>query len=342
MISVVIPSYNCANYLAYAIESALSQSYVQTEIIVVDDGSTDNTKEVVRKYNGRIKYIHQDNKGLPGARNRGITEASGQFIAFLDADDRWRPNKLKYQVQVMETLPAVNIVFSDFSIFDEQGHKEESYFYKAFPFFIESRYTINDIFNRNYKILKDETGEEIVVYYGQIAKYLFRGNFILPSSVVIRKSAIDRVGGFDENYKVAEETEFFLRFCTLNDAAFVDHPMVDYLVKRKGNLTGSSNTELLIKNAINVQLKYISAHPEFYKENQPFIDAAVAKSYARLSYYHITIGLNKSAREEAIRSLGFKPIQMNSYLYWLVGLLPSFIMGNLARTKYFLRSLKRK
>ncbi len=337
LVSVVIPSYNCAIYIAKAIQSVLDQSYWNTEIIVVDDGSTDETRDIIQPFMKDIVYIYQENKGVPVARNRGMAEASGEYIAFLDADDRWRNNKLEYQTRVLESFPSICLVFSDFSVFDEDGYKEESFYRKGFPFFHEFRFTLSDIFQNTSKLSSDRYPKDIQVYHGHIARYLFCGNFVLPSSVLMRKSAIDRIGGFDESYKVAEDTEYFLRLCTYYDAAFIDCPLVDYLIKRAGNLTGSSNTELLIKNAINIQLNYLSRQSGIYELNKSLFNTAIAKSYARLAYYYLTMRMNKAARPEAKRSKSWKPIQGKAYLYWLLSFCPPFLLGAAGKSKHFVK-----
>ena len=339
LVSVVIPTYNCAKYISQAIQSVLDQSYGDTEIIVVDDGSTDETRDVIQPYMQGIVYIYQENKGLPGARNRGIAEASGEYIAFLDADDRWHNNKLEYQTQVLESFPSVYLVFSDFCVFDEYGYKEESFFRKGFPFFNEFGFTLNDIFPNTSKLYSGRYSSEFQIYHGHIAKYLFCGNFVLPSSVLMRKSAISRVGSFDESYKVAEETDFFLRVCTYYDAAYIDCPLVEYLIKRVGNLTGSSNTERLIKNAIEIQLNYISTQSSIYQLNKSLFDTAVAKSYTRLAYYYLTMKMNEAARLEAMRSKSWKPIQIKAYFYWLFSFCPAYLLGAAGNSKRFVKGL---
>ena len=338
LISVVIPTYNCAKYVASALQSVLNQSYSNIEVIVVDDGSTDETIDVIKPFMKDIVYIHQENTGLPGARNRGIKEASGEYVAFLDADDLWRKNKLEIQAQVLNSCPSIFIVFSDFSVFSEDGYKEESYFRKGFPFFYEYNFTLDEIFKNATKILSNTSSLEIQVHYGHIERYLFCGNFILPSSALIRKCAIDNLGGFDESYKIAEETEFFLRLCTSYDAGYVDLSLVDYLIKRAGKLTSSTNTERLIRNAISIQESYLSKHPRIYQENRSFFDKAIAKSYTRLSYYNLTMAMNKAARLGARRSISWMPIQFRAYLFWIFSFCPP-IMLNVARSaKQFLKN----
>jgi glycosyltransferase involved in cell wall biosynthesis len=111
LISVIIPVYNCENYLAEAIESVLEQTYKPVELIVVDDGSTDRTKEVAQRYQENIAYIYQPNSGTSSARNHGVRKSKGSFLAFHDADDIWSKNKLELQMQVFNDEPEVDAVF---------------------------------------------------------------------------------------------------------------------------------------------------------------------------------------------------------------------------------------
>ena len=106
-VSVIIPTYNRAEYVTHAIDSVLAQTYTDYEIIVVDDGSADNTKDVLLPYMDRIRYIYQENAGLSAARNTGIKAAKGDWIAFLDSDDEWLPGKLAVQMRAVERHPQL-------------------------------------------------------------------------------------------------------------------------------------------------------------------------------------------------------------------------------------------
>jgi glycosyltransferase involved in cell wall biosynthesis len=121
LVSVVIPTYNCDRYIVQAIESVLSQTHSNFEIIVVDDGSTDQTQRVLKPYLNRIRYIHQQNQGVSAARNHGIQESKGEFVAFLDADDFFLPDKLADQVAYFEANPSLGAVSSGWYMVDEQG-----------------------------------------------------------------------------------------------------------------------------------------------------------------------------------------------------------------------------
>jgi glycosyltransferase involved in cell wall biosynthesis len=108
-VSVVIPAYNCAAYVGQAVDSVLRQTYTDWEIIVVDDGSRDDTKLILEQYGDRIRYIYQQNQGVSIARNRGIELARGEFIAFLDADDYFLPDKIAAQIAVFAAQPNLGI-----------------------------------------------------------------------------------------------------------------------------------------------------------------------------------------------------------------------------------------
>ncbi|MEW6206968.1 MAG: glycosyltransferase family A protein [Acidobacteriota bacterium] len=120
-ISVIIPLYNCERYIGEAIESAISQSYRPVEIIVMDDGSTDGSREAVERFGSQVKYIYQPNSGQAAARNRAIEMAAGEFLAFLDADDVWLEDKLKIQMAAFDANARLDAVFGHI----EQFHSPE-------------------------------------------------------------------------------------------------------------------------------------------------------------------------------------------------------------------------
>src|SRR5689334_19281127 len=121
--SVVIPAYNYGRYLGRAIDSALAQTRPVDEIIVVDDGSTDNTREVAESFGERIIYVYQKNKGLSAARNTGIRKATGDWVAFLDADDWWHPDKIKRQLEAASKDPEIGLVYTASWVVTPEGDK---------------------------------------------------------------------------------------------------------------------------------------------------------------------------------------------------------------------------
>ena len=123
-VSVIIPAYNGDRYISAAIDSVLAQTYGKYEIIVVDDGSTDNTSEVIKQYGDRVNYLSQSNQGVAASRNLGLAAARGEYIAFLDQDDVFLPHKLSTQVALLDRDSALGIVNSGWQIVDERGETQ--------------------------------------------------------------------------------------------------------------------------------------------------------------------------------------------------------------------------
>ena len=121
IVSVIIPAYNAERFIPQAIQSVLEQTYQSYEIIVVDDGSTDKTKDILKEFEDKVCCIYQENQGPSAARNAGIKISQGRYICFLDADDIWTPDKLEVQVEFLECHPDISLVFSDHQDFDAGG-----------------------------------------------------------------------------------------------------------------------------------------------------------------------------------------------------------------------------
>ena len=175
IVSVIIPTYNRADLIRETIDSVLSQTYPEFEILICDDGSTDNTQEIINSYNdSRIKYLYQKNSGLPAkARNLGLQVAKGSYIAFVDSDDIWLPTKLAKQIQILQKKPQIMAVASNAIVFPLKEHK-------AFKF------------KQDKLISFDE---------------LLLENIIFNSSVLIKRQILDEIGFLDENpqLRVVEE-----------------------------------------------------------------------------------------------------------------------------------------
>lgn len=192
-VSVVIPTYNSARYLPEALESALTQTYQDMEVIVVDDGSTDNTAECIESFLDRITFIRQPNSGPSVARNRAIFAAKGKYIAFLDADDLWAPDKLALQVAHMESCPNVLMTFTDFSRNEQPGVMKKSAL-SSYPHVCSG-----DIFNA-----------------------ILCAPFTATSSIFVRTEVLMRAGLFDPTLSGGEDTDLWLRIADLGPVDLVN------------------------------------------------------------------------------------------------------------------------
>lgn len=195
LVSVIIPTYNRAHYIAASIQSALDQTYPHLEVIVIDDGSTDNTAEILTRFDDRVHCIKQVNQGVAAARNTGLAQVQGQYIAFLDSDDLWLPDKLEKQIAALEARPEVGLIHSRMMEIDEHGNALNT-----------ETYTEDDL-------------------RGHIYKRLLRGVPIITSSVVVRQSVIAHIGSFD-HMRMGEDSDLWVRIAKHYEIDALLEPLV--------------------------------------------------------------------------------------------------------------------
>lgn len=249
MISVIIPCYNSAHMVSHTLDSVLNSTHKDCEIILVNDGSNDNLSVVISRYleNNRIKYIEQENKGLPGARNTGIRNAKGQYLVFLDADDIIGPEKLSIQKKYLDENPSIDIVYSN------------------------SEWFIEDDINNTHKV-------NFPVYTQDILGKLIYGNFIHVNSVMVRKEAVEKAGLFDENLRELEDWDLWLRLA-LGGSKFGFTPGVHSKVRiRKGSMT--SNQKKMNETMIKVLEKTINQIHTINPKNKSTLLSAAYRAIA--------------------------------------------------------------
>ncbi|HIK58844.1 MAG: glycosyltransferase family 2 protein [Verrucomicrobiales bacterium] len=226
-ISIIIPTYNSARYVTEAIESVLNQTYKNFEIIVIDDGSTDNTKEVLHPYlsAGQIQYIYQKNKGPGAARNTGIKVTKGAYIAFLDSDDSWTKDSLEKRFELIRSSDNIDLVFSDY--FYQQADGQEILSLKSKGFLTQfSRFSDQE---KKGIIFKDYSLEDII----ELPFHMWTG------TVLVKKTTITGVGSFRNDINVGEDTDMWLRLVKKSRIGFVDKPCA-YYRRFRGRLTSGN------------------------------------------------------------------------------------------------------
>jgi glycosyltransferase involved in cell wall biosynthesis len=226
-ISVIIPTYNRANLIEKAIKSVLKQTYQDFEIIIVDDGSTDNTEEIIRGFKDkRVKYIkkYKKNRGISVARNIGIKIARGKYIAFLDSDDEWFPEKLNKQIKILQDgSPELGVVYSISCYIDESG--------------------------KNINKLRNSKKVEGYIYEDLLGK-----NYVgTPSTVLIRKECFHQVGLFDDLLNAQEDWDMWIRIAKYYRFALIKIPLVKYRLHPNQI---SKNLEVKIITANRILIKY--------------------------------------------------------------------------------------
>ena len=251
-VSVIIPTYNRAPMVAETVRSAAAQSHAPLEIIVVDDGSTDDTAAVLQTLTG-VTVVRRANGGVAAARNSGVEIATGEWLAFLDCEDLWEPNKLELQLRILGANPALDWCISDCTLIDRTGRPTGNGqgFRRVFPVFSESGLDPETYFARSLETLPTVAGAEgIRAFAGDMFRLLFNGNIVLPSSAVVRRSAFNQVGRFDPEFRLAEETEFFHRLSAAHRGAVVMKSLVGYRVGDGGHQTSPANSRKLIRSAL--------------------------------------------------------------------------------------------
>ncbi|MCX5901072.1 MAG: glycosyltransferase family A protein [Proteobacteria bacterium] len=206
LVSVIIPTYNREKIITRAIDSVFAQTYRDFEIVVLDDGSQDNTKAVAQAYGPKMHYFYQDNKGIAGARNAGMHQTAGDYIAFLDSDDYWLPGKLERQMALFSQHPEYGMVGCQCGSVQIDGTYRE----------------------------KNRPGKS-----GWILYDLFNKNFIRTSSAVITRACLEKVGGFDESLREGEEYDYWLRIAAEFAIGFINEPLTVYVDNTDGMSTDS-------------------------------------------------------------------------------------------------------
>jgi glycosyltransferase involved in cell wall biosynthesis len=193
-ISVIIPTWNRSSYLARALESVLAQSVLPYEVIVVDDGSTDNSREIIKRNFRGVRYLYQENRGVSSARNTGILAARGDWIALLDSDDRWEPHKLECQQRALQAHPDGIMC-----------HSNETW--------VRNGKRVNPM-NKHAK------------RGGLIFRHCLPLCAISPSAAVIKRGLFDEIGLFDEALPACEDYDLWLRICAVYPVLYLDEPLL--------------------------------------------------------------------------------------------------------------------
>jgi glycosyltransferase involved in cell wall biosynthesis len=236
-VSVVIPTYNRAYCLAETIDSALAQTYKNVEVVVADDGSTDETESMMgQRYgsNPRVRYVRQKNSGTNIARNLGLRTARGDMIALLDSDDIFLPWKVELQVACLQAVPDAGMIWSDMDALDPSGHIEPLFLRRGYSNY--QRFTTQQIFASSRPLSAVVPGLAAQVgsarlYHGDIFGPMVMGNLVHTSTSMIRRERLEKVRGFDESLqRSGVDFDFHLRTCREGPVAFADVATIRYRI----------------------------------------------------------------------------------------------------------------
>jgi glycosyltransferase involved in cell wall biosynthesis len=252
-ITVVIPTYNRAEWLPATVESVLQQTRPADEVLIVDDGSRDDTEAVCRAFPAPVRYVRQANAGVSAARNRGVREARGEWIAFLDSDDLWDRAKLEVQMAAHAAAPEAGWSITECVLVDGADRPVEGKrgLESAVPVFADHGSSSRDWFARVLREFRVESaGGRHAAFTGDVFGHLFHGNVVLPSAAMVRRDLFLRSGGFDEALRVAEDTEFFHRLAASSPMTVLMSPLLRWRVGHEERLTAGANTRDLVLGAL--------------------------------------------------------------------------------------------
>jgi len=316
-VSVVIPAYNCASYIANAIDSVLSQRGCSIEVLVIDDGSRDGTRDVVSSYGTKVHYLHQENQGAAAARNKGLQLATGNYIAFLDSDDTWYPDKLAVQINILDYHPEYIATFSNFHIVDQKGEITHSNG-------IQQDYAIFKVENESLRGLFDKEIDGI--YYGNLFPSLFLGNFINTSSILVRREVLLRAGYFDTTLVTQEDYDYWLRLAQAGQMAYIDQPLLTRS-RIPGQLTGKGQN-------LQISLDVVTVIERYAKQAAQFLGSAITRKrledkYCSLAINYLTINDKSAARKSLWKALKLKGARSKSTRLLIWSFLPQRVADSI-------------
>ncbi|MBI9016349.1 MAG: glycosyltransferase family 2 protein [Phycisphaerae bacterium] len=239
-VSVIIPAYNAENQIATAIQSILDQKHKAFEIIVVDDGSTDNTAEIVKKFGDPVKYIHQENSGVSTTCNTGIKAAKGNWIAFLDSDDYWFPDKLLEQISLLKRNQHLHWATCNF-VFHNYSNNTKKPFWEI---------------GKSKKLLQDKE------YFNDAIVAFNMGMSLHRSCMLVKKASLEKSGYFDPQISSAEDLDIFIRFAYhFPEIGYITTSMANYVYNSPGSLSNRPYNKKM-----SVISKFIMKHLELSKK----------------------------------------------------------------------------
>lgn len=334
LVSVIIPSFNRAYSIASTIESVLAQTYDPVEIIVIDDGSTDDTRAVVEGFGDRVRYIHQINTGCPGARNTGLRVARGEFIALLDSDDRWYPWKLELQIAFLRAHPDVGMVWTDMAAVTDDGARiADAYlrtFYKAYQ-----RVRVEEMMEHAGTAgalgvsLPDGLSSR-PLWVGDIFSQMIRGSLVHTPTTVLRREWVRDTGGYDESLKPAgEDFDFHLRTAALGRVAFIDLPSIDYRIGNDDQITAPSRGLAFARNYLRTVQHWLEQEGHRVTLSSADIRSILTYAHEWTGSQELMAGNRPAARRHLWQGVRGAPLHAKTAGLLLLAVLPPAVFNTL-------------
>lgn len=341
LISVVVPTFNRGYCLVGALESVFAQTYRNFEILLVDDGSTDGTREILQRRwpnEPRLRYFRQENRGVSAARNLGLGSARGAYIALLDSDDAWMPWKLEVQLACLAHFPEAGMVWTDMAAVDPDGIVVDPLhlrtMYGAYKWF-----TAGDLFSETIPLaqvmpLVSGPPATATVHYGDIFSPMIMGNLVHTSTVLLRRSRFEQVVAFDEHMKTGEDYDFHLRTCRAGPVVFLDAAAIRYQTGRADRLTRPELSIQIGRNFLRTITPVIQRDRDRITLPQWMIERSLANGHEWVGQAALSVGDHAEARRHLAASLRLHP-QLHTLAMLAAALLPAML------TQFLRKSLRR-
>ncbi|MGH7380654.1 MAG: glycosyltransferase family A protein [Candidatus Methylomirabilales bacterium] len=315
-VAVIIPTYNCARQLPEAVESVLMQSYRSFTVTIVDDGSTDDTRVILRPYQNKISYIYQKNSGVAKARNTGIRASESTYVAFLDADDVWLPNKLERQIDFLMENRGLAMASCDLTLFDDNRTYEET-FWQSCGCYEELKREQRQIKNAFRKLM----------YH----------NFIYPSTALVKRECFTQVGLFDESFRgaVADDKDMWLRIASRYNIGCV----ADALVKRRIHDYSPSSLEAIDLSVIKVVKKMEAMFPKLVEDQNVRTGRILGSRYYYLGRLYLNEDDLINSKEAFLSSLRHS-VSVRALVFLVISLLGKRRVWMLRRMKDRMRRMR--
>jgi len=308
LVSIIVPTFNRAYCLADAVDSVLAQTHRNVELIIIDDGSTDDTPQLVASrwgHDPRVKYFQQANQGVTAARNQGIRRATGDFVALLDSDDRWKPWKLQAQIAAMVRCPDIGMVWTDMEAIDPHDVIVHPAYLKIM-YGNYRRFSDARLFSAAYSLAQivPDPPDAIrggILHTGSIYSPMFMGSLVHTSTVLLRRSRLDAIQGFNESLKLSgEDYDFHLRTCREGPVGFIDLSSIQYRIGMPDRLTHHKYRVQAFSNCLTtITLAY-----QRDRDRIALPPSLIRRRFAEVNAWLGEALLDEGRRTEAVKALG--------------------------------------
>lgn len=317
LVSVIVPTLNRGYCVAAAIASAQRQTYSNLEILVVDDGSTDDTREIVVELasaDDRVKYLHKENGGVAAARNYAIRNAAGAYFAFLDSDDAWKPWKIELQLACLRRCPQAGMIWTDMEAIDGSGRVLSARY-------LREMYHAYSVFRTEELFAHSEPLETVAddhhahfagcdLYHGEIFSAMITGNLVHTSTVLISRQRLEEAGVFPEHMRQGgEDYHFHLMTCRAGQVAFADVATIEYRVGASDQITETASTIHFARAYLQTISGVLERDRSRITLSRKQIERILARAHGWLGEEAAEIGERAEARTHLLASFRYQVLQ---------------------------------